>query len=85
MSDHLSKETMCDDEPSVMGAGGGPAPMPTEEEYRLAHKAEYVRLFVEVGVPEETAAEWHDEQWVDIKDIPPEECFDSEISYWGEE
>lgn len=74
-----------DDVPSVLGAGGGSVPMPTIEEYRAAHKAEYVRLFVEVGVPEETAASWHDEQWDDIKDIPPKECFDDETSYWSEE
>lgn len=49
--------TEDDDSPSVIGPA---APMPTAEEFRAAHKSEYVRLFVEVGVDAETAGGWHE-------------------------
>lgn len=71
-----------DDEPSVIGAGCGRHPMPTQEDYRRAHKAEYVRLFVEAGVPEETAAGWHDEDWEKIKDGTPQQAYDDQVQYW---
>lgn len=70
----------ADDSPSVIGADF--PPMPTQEDYRRVHKQEYVRLFVEVGVPEETAASWHDEQWEDLKECTPQEAFDEEVAYW---
>jgi len=70
------------EEPSVMGAGCGLPPMPTQEDYRAAHKLVYVQLFVDVGVPEEVAAGWHDENWDDIKDGTPQQAFNDEVQYW---
>ena len=77
MSELTSEE--LDDSPSVIGPR---PPMPTVEEFRAAHKCEYVRLFVDIGVPEEVAAGWHDDNWEDIKDGSPQQAFDDEVSYW---
>lgn len=74
-----------DDEPSVIGAGCGLAPMPTQEDFRAAHKAEYIRLFVDVGLDPKTPEAWHDEQWEDIKDMTPQEAFNAEVEYWDGE
>jgi hypothetical protein len=78
----MSNKATDDESPSVLGAGCGLPPMPTQEDFRAAHKSEYVRLFVEVGVPAETAAGWHDEGWEGLKDRTPQECFDDETEHW---
>lgn len=72
-----------DDSPSVIG--GELPPMPTQEDFRAVHKAEYIRLFVEIGLDPETPAAWHDEQWEDIKSMSPQEAFDAEVEYWDGE
>lgn len=72
-----------DDGPSVIG--GDLPPMPTQEDFRAAHKAEYVRLFVEIGLDAETPSAWHDESWDIIKDVTPQEAFDAEVEYWDGE
>jgi hypothetical protein len=73
------------EEPSVMGGGAYRSPMPTQEDFRAAHKAVYVSLFVAIGVPEETAAGWHDEGWEEIREMTPQEAFDEETSYWDQD
>ena len=72
-----------DDSPSVIG--GSPSPLPSPEDFRAAHKAEYIRLFVEVGLDSETPAAWHDESWDIIKDVTTQEAFDAEVEYWDGE
>lgn len=78
----MTATKLPDDELSVMGGAHFPPPMPTEADYRRAHKQEYVRLMGELGVDEETAGAWHDHAWELIKDRTPQQAVDDETDYW---
>lgn len=74
------------EEPSVIGAGCGVAPMPTEEDRKAAWKALYVAEFVKVGLDAETAASWFDElDWDEVKDQAPEDLAADEMEYWTDD
>lgn len=86
MSEAVTKE-QSDDEPSVMGAGCGLAPMPTDAERREAYKHLYVARMVAVsGITQEAAAE-NFEAGADSLDydIPPEDAADAEMEYWTDD
>lgn len=72
---------MCDDEPSVMGAGAGTPPMPTEADRLRAYKSLYVARMVACGIHEEDASACFDAGDVDY-DTDPETAADDELSYW---
>lgn len=75
-----------DNEPSVLGAGCGPAPMPIEEDRRRAWRNLYVAKFVAIGLDAETAQEWFDDlNWDDVKDEDPEAMADDEMEYWTDD
>jgi hypothetical protein len=71
-----------DDELSVMGAGCGPAPMPTKAEAESAWRAFYVARMCERGIPREDALACCDASDVDLSRDPVEEA-DAELEYWG--
>lgn len=80
MTENREQPPICDDDgPSVIGPR---PPMPTQEDYRAAHKAEYVRLFAEFGVPASVAEGWHDEGWEEMRTMTPKEAVAEEVSYW---
>lgn len=69
------------EEPSVLGAGCGTAPMPTEADRREAYKRLYVARMVERGIDSQDASDCFDAGDVDY-DINPEDAADDELSYW---
>lgn len=75
-----------DDEPSVMGAGFMPIPMPTEEEYKAAFKRRYIELLGEAGIPEHAASDFFDETpWDDIRGMSVEAAIADLFQYWDQE
>jgi hypothetical protein len=77
-------------EPSVMGAGDGPAPLPTQKDREQAWRRLYITRIVEVaGVSEEAATASFEAcglgpDGYDIND-DPEQCADDEMSYWDDD
>lgn len=68
------------DSPRVIGP---PHPMPTEQEFRDAYKRAYVARIVERGIhPEGAEYCWDAVEFDQIRDIPPAEAADEEMSYW---
>lgn len=59
---NLSKDevSLLDDEPPVLGAGAGPAPMPTEFEAWQVWRRAYVARWVEKGFDENWGESWFD-------------------------
>jgi hypothetical protein len=75
-----------DNEPSVLGAGDGPAPMPTEEEMRSAYRSAYMSYMRTQGVPEDFAIQSADAiDWQLVKDekLTPEEMAHAEMEQWS--
>jgi hypothetical protein len=72
---------MSDEELSVMGAGSGLPPMPTEADRREAYKRLYVSRMVARGIDQEDAEASFDAGEVDY-DVDPESAADDELSYW---
>lgn len=72
---------MSDDEPSVIGAGDGIPPMPTEADRREAYKRLYVARMVARGVHVEDATACFEAGEIDY-DTSPEDAADDELSYW---
>jgi hypothetical protein len=74
---------MSDDEPSVMGAGAGLTPMPTDAAHKAAFRSAFVDAFVEMGVPEDTAGSWFDESdWDDLKTGTVADAVTAITDYW---
>jgi hypothetical protein len=72
---------MNDDEPSVMGAGDGLPPIPTEADRREAYKRLYVGRMVECGIDRESAEACFEAGEIDY-DEDPRDAADDELSYW---
>lgn len=76
-----SVEAGTPDEPSVMGAGNGPAPMPTKAEAEAAWRTAYVARMVERGVHVEDA-----QACCAVEDLvlsqSPAEAADAQLEYW---
>lgn len=72
---------MNDDEPSLMGAGAGLPPMPTEADRREAYKQLYVARMVSRGINSQDASDCFDAGEVDY-DTDPQTAADDEMSYW---
>lgn len=77
------------DEPSVLGAGDGPAQMPTQQDREQAWRRVYIARMVKFGVEETHAAASFDAcgfgpDAYDIED-DPEDCADTEMSYWDDD
>ena len=75
---------MSDDEPSVMGAGCGLAPMPTESDRREAYKQLYVGRMVARGIDQRDAEACFEAGDIDY-DTNPEDAADDELSYWSDD
>lgn len=78
------------DEPGVLGAGGGLPPMPTQQDREQAWRSLYVARIVAIaGVSEEAATATFKAcglgpDGYDIED-DPEQCADDEMSYWDDD
>jgi hypothetical protein len=73
------------DEPSVLGAGCGVAPMPTEDERKAAWRAIYIATMVKhAGLTEQEATDCCDAGDCDLTD-DPEQAALSELSYWDDD
>lgn len=70
-----------DDEPSVMGAGGGVSPMPSRADAEAVWRRLYVDRMVERGVDRENAQACCDAGEVDLS-VNPADAADEELSYW---
>lgn len=75
---------MRDDEPSVMGAGDGPAPMPLRSEAETVWRLAYVDRMVECGVDREDAQACADAGDVDLS-ASPSDAADDELQYWADD
>jgi hypothetical protein len=75
---------MSDDEPSVLGAGGGPSPMPTRSEAEAAWRRFYVDRMVERGIDRESAQACCDAGDVDLSENPADAA-DDELQYWADD
>ncbi len=75
------------DEPSVIGAGCGLSPMPTETDRREAWGREFVLHAVSTGTLEEQHAMQLFEAGRDEWDysMTPAEAFAEELSYWSDD
>jgi hypothetical protein len=75
-----------EESPSVLGAGCGVAPMPTEAEHKEAFLLFWIARFEELGVPEHVArAEFEAAPWDDIKDMDPALAADTAMEVWDVE
>jgi hypothetical protein len=75
-----------DESPSVLGAGCGKPPMPTEADRKEAFLLLWIERFVELGVPEHVArAEFDAAPWDDIKDMDPALAADTAMEVWDVE
>lgn len=87
MTDSLPED---ENEHGVLGAGDGPAPMPTQQDREQAWRRLYIARIVAVaGVSEEAATASFEAcglgpDGYDIED-DPEECADDEMSYWDDD
>ena len=70
-----------DDEPSVMGAGHYPPPMPTNAEAEAIWRAAYVARMVEIGIDVDDARACCDAGGADLTKDPNDEA-DAELDYW---
>jgi hypothetical protein len=72
-----------DDEPSVMGGGVTPTPMPSKADAEEAWRRLYVARMVERGVDQRDARACCDAGDVNLSENPADAA-DSELEYWGE-
>jgi hypothetical protein len=73
-----------EDEPSVLGGGGGLAPMPSRSEAEAVWKRAYVDRMIERGVDRQDAQACCDAGDVDL-DYDPADAADDELSYWADD
>lgn len=71
-----------DDEPSVMGAGGGLSPMPTKADAEAAWRVLYVARMVERGIHLDDAQACCNAGDVDLS-VNPADAADDELEYWA--
>lgn len=77
----MSKINSDVDEPSVMGGGAVPSPMPTKTDAEIAWRRAYVDRMVQRGVAREDAQAACDAGQVDLSEDPANAA-DDELSYW---
>lgn len=73
-----------EDEPSVMGAGGGPSPMPLRSEAEAVWRRAYIDRMVERGVDRESAQACCDADGVFLS-LDPVDTADDCLSYWSDD
>jgi hypothetical protein len=74
------------DEPSVLGAGDGPAPMPTEADHKAAWRRIYMDTMIKhAGLTEDQAVDCFNA--VDDYDYTedPEQSAMDEMTYWSDD
>lgn len=76
----MSRESF-DDEPSIMGAGHLPIPIPTRAEAEAVWREAYVNRMVERGIDREDAQACCDAGDVDLSESP-EDAADDQLAYW---
>lgn len=69
------------EEPSVLGAGGGIAPLPTKAEAEAAWRRGYVARMVERGIHADDAQSCCDAGDVDLS-TNPAAAADDQLEYW---
>ena len=74
----------CDDEPSVMGAGAGPSPIPSRADAEAAWRRFYVDRMVARGIDRESAQACCDARDVALSE-DPSEAADDELQYWADD
>lgn len=72
------------DEPSVMGAGGGPSPMPLRAEAEAIWRRLYVDRMVACGVDREDAQACCDAGDADLS-VNPADAADDQLQYWADD
>ena len=72
------------DEPSVLGAGCGPSPMPLRSEAEVAWRRLYVDRMVARGIHREDAQACCDAGDADLS-VDPADAADDELSYWDDD
>lgn len=72
------------DEPSVIGAGDGPSPMPVRAEAETVWRRLYVDRMVERGVDRESAQACCDAGDADLS-VDPADAADDELQYWADD
>lgn len=77
----MTNKEWAEDEPSVMGAGAYPSPMPTRAEVEAVWRAAYVARMVERGIHIEDAQACCNACDVVLSD-DPSEAADAELGYW---
>lgn len=73
-----------DNEPSVMGAGCGPAPMPSRSEAETVWRRLYVERMVERGIDRADAEACCAAGDVDLS-VSPADAADDELQYWEDD
>jgi hypothetical protein len=71
-----------DDDPSVLGAGDGPSPVPTMAEGERVWKAAYVAQMIFRGIHVDDAQACCNAGSVDLS-CDPAEAADDELEYWS--
>lgn len=74
----------CDDDPSVMGAGGGLSPMPSRSEAEAVWRRAYVDRMVERGIDRKSAQACCDAGDADLSSNPADAA-DDELQYWTDD
>jgi hypothetical protein len=75
-------KTVGREDPSVLGAGCGVAPMPTAREAEAVWRQAYVDRMVERGVALEDARACCEAVDADLSESPSDAA-DAELEYWG--
>lgn len=75
---------MSNDEPSVMGAGCGRAPMPARSEAEAVWRRLYVDRMVERGIDREFAQACCDAGDANLS-VNPADAADDELQYWADD
>ena len=73
-----------DGEPSVMGAGCGPSPMPLRSEAEAVWRQAYVDRMTERGIDRNDAQACCDAGDVDLS-VTPADAADDELQYWADD
>jgi hypothetical protein len=75
------------DEPSVMGAGCGSSPMPTEADHKAAWRHEFIRHCVAMGWFDEASAAAYFEAGADDWDYTeaPADAIAEDMQYWDDD